>query len=157
MSNSFWECSVLTAIHVCNKAPSRASNYLSPHEYLYNEQPDITYLCIFGCLAYAHTTTTQTKFDPTSQKHILMGYDMSTKEYKLWDPISHKLTISTDVSFEESVDPLQSPKPQPVPYIVNTALPDSDDEDDTNLTPFIHFQNHCHSQRHQLTCHQLCW
>ena len=30
-----------------------------------------------------------------------MGYGGSTKGYKLWDPMTHKLIISTDVIFEE--------------------------------------------------------
>jgi len=28
MSNGFWECAVSTAIHVCNRAPSRVNNYI---------------------------------------------------------------------------------------------------------------------------------
>ena len=44
MTNGFWECAVSTAIHVHNRAPSRATNYASPHECLQKEKPDISYL-----------------------------------------------------------------------------------------------------------------
>ena len=67
MSNGFWECAVATAIHVRNRTPSRANNYLSPHERLYGRAPDLSYLRIFGCLAYRHITQPRHKFDPTSE------------------------------------------------------------------------------------------
>jgi len=40
------------------------------------------------------------------QKLAFVGYDNSTKGYKLWNPLSHKTVISTDVMFEESIFPL---------------------------------------------------
>ena len=146
MSIGFWECAVSTAIHVRNRAPSRATDYTSPHEHLHKEKLDISYLRVFGCLAYAHITSARMKFDPTSHKQVFMGYDGPTKGYKLWDPITHKLVVSTDVIFEESVFPLHTPKPpiqpsippsqppQPPPEVIDLVLLDSDDEDYTHLT-----------------------
>ena len=95
--------------------------------------------------------TNRTKYDPTSQKLVFVGYDNSTKGYKLWNPSSKRTVISTDVVFEETVFPLKStPKlplnpPTPAPPLpsqtsppsaeINLALPESDDEDEHPLPP----------------------
>ena len=89
MSPGFWEFAVATAVHVQNQAPSQVVRYVSPHERLLKSAPDLSYLRTFSCLAYAHTTTQRTKYDPMSQKLVFIGYDNSTKGYKLWNPLSH--------------------------------------------------------------------
>ena len=110
LSQAFWEFAVTTAVHVQNHAPSRVTGNISPHEWLIKQPPDISYLCIFGCLAYTHTTTQRSKFDPTSQKLVFVGYDNSTKGYKLCNPSSHKIVTSTDVVFEKIY--FSSPHPE---------------------------------------------
>ena len=57
MSQGFWECAVAIAVHVRNCAPSCVTGNVSPHEQLFGQPPDLSYLHIFGCLAYAHTMT----------------------------------------------------------------------------------------------------
>ena len=108
MSNMFWESAISTAVHVRNRAPSRVNNYVSPHEKLFGQAPDISYLRTFGCLAYRHVTETRTKFDPTSECLVFTGYKGSTKSYKLWNPKAQKFIISTDVTFEETIFPLHT-------------------------------------------------
>ena len=138
MANTFWGCAVATTIHVRNRAPSRTNNYVSPHETLFGHPPDLSSLHVFGCLAYQHITQPRHKFDPTSERLVFMGYEGSTKGYKLWNPRTHKFIVSTDVTFEETTFPLrtQSPHPPqpssislPSPEYVDLALPESDDED----------------------------
>ena len=106
----FWVFAVATATHVRNCAPSQVIKYISPHECLLNTPQDISYLHTFSCLAYTHTTMQQTKYDPTSQKLVFVGYETSTKGYKLWNPLSHSTVISTDLVFEESIFPLKTLK-----------------------------------------------
>ena len=149
MSQAFWEFAVTTAVHVRNHAPSHVTGNISPHEWLIKQPPDLSYLHIFGCLAYAHTTTQRSKFDPTSQR-LFIGYDNSTKGYKLWNPSSHKIVITTDVMFEEYIFPLHTLKPLNTqlssvpehlpllpPKLVDLALPESDNEDDDAPQPLL--------------------
>ena len=143
MTNGFWECAVSTAVHVRNCAPSRANDYVSPHERLFGNTPDLSYLRVFGCLAYRHITTMRTKLEPTSERLVFVGYEGSSKSYKLWNPRTHRFVISTDVTFEETIFPLRIEPPRPSqPVIVPSAppepreyaeleIPDSDDEEDT--------------------------
>ena len=142
MKNGFWECAVSTAVHVRNRAPSRANNYISPHERLFGGAPDLSYLRTFGCLAYRHITTMRTKLDPTSERLVFVGYEGSSKSYKLWNPQTHSFVVSTDVTFEETIFPLrdESPRliqpaiapsmpPEPKEY-TELTIPESDDEED---------------------------
>ena len=57
MTNGFWECAIATAVHARNRAPSRVNKYTSPHEKLFGQRPDLSYLRVFGCLAYRHITS----------------------------------------------------------------------------------------------------
>ena len=153
--NQFWECAVSTAVHARNRAPSRVNDYLSPHERLFGQPPDLLHLCVFGCLAYRHITSARRKFDATSERLIFVGYEGSSKGYKLWDPWARKIVISTDVTFEENVFPLhirpaQLTQPKDLPAIpiepkeyTNLAIPDSDDEEDNppSLTTDIPTEN----------------
>ena len=142
MMNSFWECTIATAVHARNHALSRVNDYISPHERLFGQQPDLSYLRVFGCLAYRHITSTRRKFDTTSEKLIFVEYERASKGYKLWDPRTHKIIVSTDVVFEENVFPLHTrtlpliqpksiPETPPEPKeCAEFAFPDSDDESD---------------------------
>ena len=151
ISHVFWEFAVGTAVHVQNRAPSHVTSNISPYKLLTGHKPELSYLHVFGCLTYAHIMTTRTKYDPTSQKLVFVGYDNSTKGYKLWNPSSKRTVISTDVVFEETVFPLKSTlklplnAPTPTPFLpsetltpsmqINLALPESDDEDEHPLPP----------------------
>ncbi|EOY04542.1 Uncharacterized protein TCM_019778 [Theobroma cacao] len=52
--------------------------------------------------AYALVKTYSSKFDEKSEKYIFVGYCSQSKAYKLYNPISGKITISRDVVFNEN-------------------------------------------------------
>lgn len=54
---------------------------------------------VFSCICYV--TTTQHKLDRKSQKHVFIGYCFDSKAYRLYVPLSGKITISRDVIFDE--------------------------------------------------------
>ena len=133
-------------MHARNCAPLRVNDYLSPHEKLFGQPPNLSYLRVFGCLAYRHITSARKKFDATSERLIFVGYEGSSKGDKLWDPQARKIVISTDVTFEENVFPLRirptqliQPKDLPATPVepkeyANLAIPDSNDEEDNPLS-----------------------
>lgn len=145
MSYGFWECAIATAVHARNRSPARPNDYVSPHERLLGRAPDLSYLRTFGCLAYRNIpSTSRTKLDPSAEQLTFVGYDGSTKGYKLWNPKTRKFIVSSDVVFEETVFPLrtQTPPTQPpnqplpsTPELVDLPLPDSDDEGDDEQPP----------------------
>ena len=61
----------------------------------------MSHLKVFGCTAYALVKTHSRKFDGKTEKYIFIGYSSESKAYKLYNPVSGKLTISRDVVFNE--------------------------------------------------------
>lgn len=43
----------------------------------------------------------RTKLDDRSEKHIFIGYDLSSKDYKLYNPVNQKIINSKNFIFEE--------------------------------------------------------
>ena len=62
----------------------------------------MSYLKVFGCTAYALVKIYSQKFDKKPEKYIFVGYSSESKAYKLYNPVSGKLTISRDVVFNEA-------------------------------------------------------
>lgn len=53
-------------------------------------------------MAYARVSKeTRQKLDANAQRYAFVGYTNSTKQYKLYDPVKRKVTLSRDVEFEE--------------------------------------------------------
>jgi len=58
---------------------------------------------MFSCDAYALIPKNQhSELDPKSKCYVFVVYDYAVKGYRLWDPISWKIVISRDVTFDES-------------------------------------------------------
>nr|XP_009762152.1 PREDICTED: uncharacterized protein LOC104214207 [Nicotiana sylvestris] len=54
--------------------------------------------------AYAHVPHQgRAKIDDPSVKHVFVGYDTSSKGYKLYNPSSGKVVVSRDVEFDEEL------------------------------------------------------
>ena len=61
------------------------------------------YFRVFGCIGHIHVPhEKRTKMDPRSTKCILLGIGEETKGYIMYNPVTKKLIISSDVIFEEN-------------------------------------------------------
>lgn len=57
---------------------------------------------IYGCVVYVHLHPYQrTKLEPRALKCIFVGYGITQKGYKCYDPFSRRFYISMDVIFHE--------------------------------------------------------
>lgn len=66
--------------------------------------PDLVRSRIFGCLVYCHVSTDKcTKLDATAEKGILVGYNETSKAYKVYIPALRKTVLTRDVKFEENI------------------------------------------------------
>ena len=100
----YWAEAVLAAVYLRNLTPTRAIPEGSPHEAWFGvgKRPDLTHLRVWGCVAYAQVPKeTRRKLDPNARKCIFIGYALTCKQYRLYDPISKRLIISRDVIFNE--------------------------------------------------------
>ena len=57
---------------------------------------------VFRSIGYTHILDQErSKLDHKSKRYIFIGYDSSSKGYKLYNPNSSKIVISRDVEFDE--------------------------------------------------------
>lgn len=94
-----------------NMCPSSAIDGDTPNLRWYGHYGDYSQLRIFGCRAFAHLK--QSKLDARVLRCVMLGYQHGVKDYRLWcmEPNTHKVIISRDVIFYESVMPFKTVKP----------------------------------------------
>ena len=113
MSKGFWGEAIRTSVHVLNRSPRKGLDWKTPYEVLFGRIPDVSYLRVFGCRAWAHTPGDQKKkWDANSRPMIHVGYELGSKAYRLWNPVSRSIVISASVRFDETQFP-NRPRPDP--------------------------------------------
>ncbi|CAL9009573.1 unnamed protein product [Prunus brigantina] len=99
----FWAEAVNTAVYLLNRCPTKALKKTTPFEAYSGRKPGIAHLKVFGSLCYAHIPSKlRHKLEENSCKCIFVGYATSEKGYRLYDPISRKIILSRDVTFDEN-------------------------------------------------------
>jgi hypothetical protein len=52
----FWGDAVTTAVHILNRAPTRALDDMTPFEAWYRREPHVHYFRTFGCVSHVKDT-----------------------------------------------------------------------------------------------------
>ncbi|MCO5552239.1 hypothetical protein L7F22_005751 [Adiantum nelumboides] len=98
LPHKLWMEAVACAAHVLNRCPTRALKTITPYESWYDKKPSISYLRVFGCLAYAHIPQQlHGKLDDKAVKCIFVGYSSGSKGYRLYNPATNKIFEIRDV------------------------------------------------------------
>ncbi|MCO5602817.1 hypothetical protein L7F22_056956 [Adiantum nelumboides] len=104
LPHKLWIREVACAAHVLNRCPTRALKTITPYESWYDRKPSVSYLCVFGCLAYAHIPQKlRGKLDDKAVKCIFVGYNSGSKGYRLYNPATNKIFEGRDVIFAETI------------------------------------------------------
>ena len=94
-----------TAVFVENRLPCRANpGCESPHQMIYGEKPDLSFLRTIGsrCYVHQHKPERGDKLDPRALIGSLIGYADRTKGYRiLMDPVTGECVETMHVSFCE--------------------------------------------------------
>ncbi|KAL0641354.1 hypothetical protein Bca4012_102580 [Brassica carinata] len=99
----FWGDAVQTACYLINRIPTKVLKNLSPFEVLNKSKPYIDHLRVFGCLCYVWVPGEQrNKLEAKSTKAMLIGYSVTQKGYKCYDPATRRVLVSRDVKFIET-------------------------------------------------------
>ncbi|TYK04853.1 copia-type polyprotein [Cucumis melo var. makuwa] len=102
MPKEFWAQAVECAAYLSNCSPTRSLWNKTPQQAWTGRNPSIGHLRVFRCMAYAHIPNQKrSKLDDKSEKYVFVGYDASSKYYKLYNPVTKKTIVSRDVVFDE--------------------------------------------------------
>jgi hypothetical protein len=75
---------------------------LTPEEAFTGKKLEVGHFRIFGCLVYCHVPSDKrTKLDSTAEKGIFVGYNETSKAYRVYVPALKKTMVRRDVRFEE--------------------------------------------------------
>lgn len=100
----FWAEAVATAAYLRNRMPTSAlQDKATPYEKWYGRKPNLSYLKVFGCTAYAHIPDEERrKLDQKAEKLRFVGYAMQSKGYRLYSEKSGQVKIRRNVVFNET-------------------------------------------------------
>ena len=85
-----------------NKSPHRALGCKTPEEMFKGKVPEIGHFRIFGCLTYSHAPSKKsTKLEATGERGIFVGYDKTSKAFRIYLPAQRKFVVRREVKFEE--------------------------------------------------------
>jgi hypothetical protein len=76
-----------TAVYIQNRSPHAILGEKTPEEAFTGEKPEVGHLLIFGCLVYIHVPKEKrTKMVPSGKKGIFVGYNETSKAYRIYVP-----------------------------------------------------------------------
>ena len=102
LPEEYWEFAASFWVYTSNRTWSKSLGH-TPYKEWFEKQPDLSELRIFGSICYVYNSTkssSQYKLLPRAWKGIFVGYRGSG--YRIWDPVSKKLTVSNHVKVIES-------------------------------------------------------
>ncbi|KYN12237.1 Copia protein [Trachymyrmex cornetzi] len=86
-----------------NRVPLDRLDGITPWEAFTNEQPDVSFLRIYGSEAYAHVEDQfRNKFDKKSKKMVLVKYEPGSRAYRLWEHGTKNVYTRCNVKIVES-------------------------------------------------------
>jgi len=93
-----WGEAALTACYILNRLPTSALvSGMTPFKSWRGYKPDVSHLCRWGCVAYAHIPEElRKKLDPKGKKGILVGYDNPLRTYRIYDPVARGIISMKD-------------------------------------------------------------
>lgn len=110
MPSNLWGEAVNTAIYLENRLPSKSVGFTTPYELWHGRHSLYDHIRTFGCAAFLHLPKHKRdgKFGPTAQRCVLLGFCEGTRNYWVVEPVSMKVSVSHNVSFDESSFPFAS-------------------------------------------------
>ena len=97
-----WAEACCTIVYILNRSPHHSMGNMRPEECFTGKKPEVSHFHIFGSLTYSHVPSEKrTKLEPTAEKGIFVGYDETSKTFRIYLPSHRKVVVRRDVKFEE--------------------------------------------------------
>ena len=98
-----WAEAISTAVYALNMTSTRRRPDITPLECWTGMKPDYSHLRVFGSLAFDYIPKFfRKKLDQKSKKVIFIGYEKDSKNYRLYDPETRKVSVGRNVIFAEN-------------------------------------------------------
>ena len=82
-----WVEACSTAVYLQNRSPHRAVGNITPKQCFSGKKPEVGHFRIFGSMTYSHVPSEKrTKLEPTAKKGIFVGYDETSKAFRIYLP-----------------------------------------------------------------------
>lgn len=154
MPITFWGQTVLCAVYLLNRSPTKGLHLKTPYEALYGQRPYRGHVRTWACRAYAlipKDSKKRKKWDSHSTECLLMGYYDSENVFKLYDISGNAIIKSRDVIFFEDILGHQNFQNDSLPLNKNimgeTPLPEPDDDvEDERVNPDEEHLTNLHEQ-----------
>ena len=91
----------MVAVHLLNRSPTSALDGKTPYEAWHGRKPTVSYLHVFGCLAFVKELNHVGKLDDRSSPGVFIGYAEGAKAYRVLDPVTRRMHVACDVVFVE--------------------------------------------------------
>ena len=97
-----WAEAINTAVYILNRVTNSRNPEKTPYELWTGRKPRLDHLRVFGCDAYMLTPEIHHRIlEPKSKKVMMVGYENTSHNYRLFDPEKKKIYVSTHVEFHE--------------------------------------------------------
>jgi hypothetical protein len=84
-----------TAVYLLNRSPTKINEGRLPEDKFTRITPSLRHLRAFGCMAFVHIPERyRNKLESRSERGVFVGYDDSTKGYRVYLPHKKKVTVS---------------------------------------------------------------
>lgn len=101
--SKFWGEVVRIVVFILNRSPTKSLQGKTPFEAWFGRKLGVKHLRTFGCIAYAKAIGLRvSKLTDRVVAGVILGYELGTKGYRIYDPVNDKLMIARDVMFDES-------------------------------------------------------
>jgi hypothetical protein len=97
----YWGEAVMTVVHLLNCSPTSALDGKTPYEAWHGRKPVVSYLRVFGCLAFVKELNHVGKLDDRSSPGVFISYAKGAKAYRVLDPVTRRVRVARDVVFDE--------------------------------------------------------
>lgn len=100
---TFWPEAVNWSVHILNRSPTFSVKNMTPEEAWSGQKPTVDHFRVFGCVAYVHIPDPKRKkLDNKGVKCVLFGVSEESKAYRLYNPLTKRISVSKDVVFDEN-------------------------------------------------------
>ena len=113
----YWPEALATATYLTNRIPTKSLNFKTPLDTLQTYSPVVSSvslpLRVFGCVVYVHLPRqVRHKLETRPIKCVFLGYRVTQKGYRCFDPVQNKIYTTMDCDFFEHSYFFSQPNPQ---------------------------------------------